>query len=332
MFITALLASALGSFTEGLSFQHKDWELACDNTRTCRAAGYSAELGGLSVLLTREAGAKGTLHAELAIAEVDQRAPAAPADGLITLRINGEVLGIVKERTPFTQPQTAALVRAIKGTGKVVFEWSKHQEPLSGAGAYAIFLKMDEFQGRLNTSTALTKQGSLPTTTIPPALVAPVIHAGAVAADNLSRPLTKPELQSIRAWLKQHVNEDVCPSAYENQEDGQIYPLNQERALIRLPCWLAAYNDGSAFILIDTDLDTSSATLISTYANGYGEGELSASHKGRGIGDCFSFESWVWDGQTFVQSEKSTTGSCRMITLGGTWELPTMTSQVVKSQ
>lgn len=49
----------------------------------------------------------------------------------------------------------------------MVFEWSKHQEPLSGAGAYAIFLKMDEFQGRLNISTALTKQGSLPTTSIP---------------------------------------------------------------------------------------------------------------------------------------------------------------------
>lgn len=332
MFITMLVASALGSFTEGLSFQHKDWELACDNTHTCRAAGYSAQWGGLSVLLTREAGAKGELNAELAISEVDDRAPAAPTDGLITLRINGEVLGTVKERTPFSQPQTTALVRAIKGTGKVVFEWSKHQEPLSGAGAYAIFLKMDEFQGRLNTSTALTKQGSLPTTTIPPALAAPVIHAGAVAADNLSRPLTKPELQSIQAWLKQQVNEDVCPSADENQEDGLLYPLNQERALVRLPCWLAAYNDGSAFILIDTNLDTSTATLISTDANGYGEGELSASHKGRGIGDCFSFESWIWDGKTFVQSEKSTTGSCRMIALGGTWQLPTLTSRVVKAQ
>ncbi|WP_410488919.1 DUF1176 domain-containing protein [Aeromonas hydrophila] len=53
MLITTLLASALGSSTEGLSFQHKDWELACDNTRTCRAAGYSAESGGLSVLLTQ---------------------------------------------------------------------------------------------------------------------------------------------------------------------------------------------------------------------------------------------------------------------------------------
>lgn len=332
MLITTLLVSALGSSIEGLSFQHKDWELACDNTRTCRAAGYSAESGGLSVLLTREAGAKGTLHAELAIAEVDEQVPGAPADGLITLRINGEVLGTVKERTPFSQPQIAALVQAIKGTGKVVFEWSKHQEPLSGAGAYAIFLKMDEFQGRLNTSTALTKQGPLPTTSIPPALAAPVIHAGAVAADNLSRPLTKPEQQSIGKWLKRQVDKDTCPIVDENSEGGMLYPLNQERALVQLPCWFAAYNDGSAFIVIDTNLDTASATLISTDANGYGMGELSASHKGRGIGDCFSFESWVWDGKTFVQSEQSTTGSCRMIALGGTWHLPTLTSKVVKAQ
>ncbi|MFA7832608.1 DUF1176 domain-containing protein [Aeromonas dhakensis] len=332
MLITTLLASALGSSIEGLSFQHKNWELVCDNTRTCRAAGYSAESGGLSVLLTREAGAKGTLHAELAIAEVDEQAQGAPADGLITLLINGEEMGTVKERTPFSQPQIAALVQAIKGTGKVVFEWSKHQEPLSGAGAYAIFLKMDEFQGRLNTSTALTKQGPLPTTSIPPALAAPVIHAGAVTSDNLSRPLTKPEQQSIGKWLKRHTDKDTCPMVDENSEGGILYPLNQKRALVQLPCWLAAYNDGSAFIVLDTNLDTASATLISTDANGYGMGELSASHKGRGIGDCFSFESWVWDGKNFVQSEQSTTGSCRMIALGGTWHLPTLTSKVVKAQ
>ena len=27
----------------GVSFSHKDWEVVCDNTLTCRAAGYSAE-------------------------------------------------------------------------------------------------------------------------------------------------------------------------------------------------------------------------------------------------------------------------------------------------
>ncbi|MDU7869659.1 MAG: hypothetical protein E7J78_21350, partial [Pantoea sp.] len=33
---TPLLAAS----PQGFSFAHKDWELACDNTGTCRAAGY----------------------------------------------------------------------------------------------------------------------------------------------------------------------------------------------------------------------------------------------------------------------------------------------------
>lgn len=41
----------------GVSFEHKDWEVACDNTLTCRVAGYASEEGkGGSVLLTRKAG------------------------------------------------------------------------------------------------------------------------------------------------------------------------------------------------------------------------------------------------------------------------------------
>ncbi len=39
----ALLASGstvMAANPRGLAFTHHDWELACDNTRTCRAAGY----------------------------------------------------------------------------------------------------------------------------------------------------------------------------------------------------------------------------------------------------------------------------------------------------
>ncbi len=40
----------------GVNFTHHDWELACDNTRTCRAAGYQSDDDQLpvSVLLTRK--------------------------------------------------------------------------------------------------------------------------------------------------------------------------------------------------------------------------------------------------------------------------------------
>ena len=50
---TPLLAAPL----QGFSFAQKDWELACDNTGTCRAAGYSVDGAELpiSLLLTSDA-------------------------------------------------------------------------------------------------------------------------------------------------------------------------------------------------------------------------------------------------------------------------------------
>jgi hypothetical protein len=43
MVVTAGAASSPASgVAEGLYFSHKDWELVCDNTRTCRALAYQA--------------------------------------------------------------------------------------------------------------------------------------------------------------------------------------------------------------------------------------------------------------------------------------------------
>ncbi|MBY0239227.1 MAG: DUF1176 domain-containing protein [Burkholderiaceae bacterium] len=41
MALAPALAGATG-FT-GIYFQHHDWEMACDNTGTCRAAGYQED-------------------------------------------------------------------------------------------------------------------------------------------------------------------------------------------------------------------------------------------------------------------------------------------------
>ena len=51
------LAAGAVDAPAGLFFQHHDWVVACDNTRTCRAAGYaSGDDSTLSVLLTRAGG------------------------------------------------------------------------------------------------------------------------------------------------------------------------------------------------------------------------------------------------------------------------------------
>ncbi|MFD2453581.1 DUF1176 domain-containing protein [Ideonella paludis] len=53
----ALLASATGAQAQ-LAWAHGDWQLVCDNTRTCRAAGYTTESATLrsTVLIERTAG------------------------------------------------------------------------------------------------------------------------------------------------------------------------------------------------------------------------------------------------------------------------------------
>lgn len=38
-----MIASAVDFLCKGLYFRHQDWELACDNTGVCRAAGYQAD-------------------------------------------------------------------------------------------------------------------------------------------------------------------------------------------------------------------------------------------------------------------------------------------------
>ncbi|ENY3834599.1 DUF1176 domain-containing protein [Vibrio vulnificus] len=57
IYTLGLVAFSANAF-EGEGFQHKDWYLACDNTGTCRAAGYSDtdSLNPVAVMFTREAG------------------------------------------------------------------------------------------------------------------------------------------------------------------------------------------------------------------------------------------------------------------------------------
>ena len=70
LLLTLLLVSALNvraGTVQGIHFSHEDWEIACDNTRACRAAGYQSDQAdrAVSVLLTRKAGPNQPVSAEL---------------------------------------------------------------------------------------------------------------------------------------------------------------------------------------------------------------------------------------------------------------------------
>ena len=72
--------------------------------------------------------------------------------------------------------------------------------------------------------------------------------------------------------------------------------------------------------------------LLTTEASSYADGAIVFLHKERGMADCVTGETRVWDGKTFTPSLKYSTGMCREITPGGTWMLPTFVSQVIPRQ
>jgi hypothetical protein len=95
-------------------FEHKDREVACDNTRTCRAAGYASDKADnkASILLTRKAGPSQPVRTQLRLGET---APALPST--VQTHIDGHALGEVKIGNDaigdLTAAQTASLLGAL---------------------------------------------------------------------------------------------------------------------------------------------------------------------------------------------------------------------------
>lgn len=339
LLVLSLLASVItfAQAEDGVSFNHKEWELACDNTLTCRAAGYSAEEGaGGSVLLTRAGGANTVTHGRVVLADTGDD-DAKQADSL-TLWINDHSLGALlkaeNSEWMLTDTQTLALTDAIKKSDSVEFRGGSEPFDLSPEGAFAVLLKMDEAQGRLNTPGALIRKGSRAESSVPPAIAMPVIWQAKTVPEQ-PRTLTADELARIKPGLIASLTDDdscdnlapVDDQPEEGAEPPVVTQVDASHVLITALCWRGAYNEGYGYWLMDSALQQA-PELITDSGSEYHAGVISEAQKGRGIGDCWSTAAWVWDGQHFVQSSEATTGMCRAIRAGGAWQLPVRVSEV----
>ncbi len=333
---------ALASDPSAASFQHGDWELTCDNTRTCRADGYQSEddANPVSVLLTRAAGPDQKVKGELTLGEPDgeddeDASRHAPASFAAAMTIDGKPLGSVRISTEtmqgtLSEPQVQALLAAL--TRKSSPAWSAHGTTwrLSGVGAAAVLLKMDDYQGRVGTRGALIRKGPASEERVLPALPAPVV----VAVKPLDQathetPLPPADLKRLRAALLATVKSDDCDLPGETPDEAPIAiaRLDAHHQLVEMLCWRGAYQEGNGY-WVTALAPPWQPVLVTAAGSEYADGEISASFKGRGLGDCWSNETWAWDGRRFIHTGDATTGLCRMVTLGGTWDLPTLVTDV----
>ncbi|HAS8441197.1 TPA: DUF1176 domain-containing protein [Vibrio vulnificus] len=332
IYTLGLVAFSANAF-EGESFQHKDWYLACDNTGTCRAAGYSDtdSLNPVAVMFTREAGPATPVTAKVYLGD---ESDFEPWPEQINLYIDSQDLGPIKHDI-LTAMQVQALLAVVTKDSLIEIGDGKSNWVLSGNGASAVFRRMDEYQGRQNTPFAIVAKGQSAESKVIPAADLPTLVN--VGGDAIMKSL-EPEsaqyaklLPQLRATYQDEGDSTECGRLFEESPSISIAKFNNGQSLIEASCWMAAYNYGSSYWLLDEG-ESALPKLLNISGNDYSDGIISSAHKGRGLGDCWSFESWVFDGKTMVRSNDSTTGLCRGIAAGGIDPMPIWVSEVVVAQ
>ena len=238
--------------------------------------------------------------------------------------------------------QTNALLEALKKESKISIRAGKYEWHLSDKGAAAAMLKADEFQGRLNTPSALIRKGNSSQAVLNPQ-PKPVIRA--VAVPQKASYMLEQDTPRHRAVMKllsesnrvSESDDNYCYALHDKEHMNwnrslSIYPLNKQQVLIEAICIGGAYQTSGYYAIANKELTRIEQVLPPMTYGGHGgfdekTATLSGSFKGRGIGDCWTSNTAVWDGKSFVRSAEYTTGSCKGFT-GGAWLMPIFETRI----
>jgi hypothetical protein len=299
----------------------RDWIAACDNTRTCNAYGFDAELAGNAYLrLERSGAADAPLRivvavqdgAKLKLTFDDANLGGLPPDPVEAKPSNDDdTKRVVLSDPQSVEAATAGLRKAkklivtrIDPAGATPSEPVKSEISLSGLAAALLW--MDEQQKRVGTVTALIGRGDKPAAAVPappalPAVVAArlptgpapkkapaavVAKARAVCEDkklNEAEDTTRLGADEVMYWFQCTKLSGAYNFFYALLIDAPGKPVRV--AELKPPPELAARGNG-----LDTNINPGFDEETHT---------LSMFNKGRGIGDCGSTSEWVWDGRAF---------------------------------
>ncbi len=337
--LTAMAAPSLKGFEKN----YQDWDLICDNTGTCNMAGYQEGDDSehpVSILFTRSAGEQTPVTAQLALL------PDELGNKTAEIILNGQSLGTIQNFSEegiakLSEKQTTELLTALKGNASIEVVFGEFKEKVSDKGAAAAMLKMDEFQQRLNTPSALIRQGKEKHAVLAPQ-AAPKIDA--VSVNNLKTIELKhgeKQFDVVLTLLRKSngINENAenyCPELHKDdtwRDDITIHPLTNGKVLAESICWSGPYQYSNYYAVMDEKLSKVEQVLASQYNDVMYDDKnhvltVIGSFKSRGLGDCWAGQDAVWNGKIFIRTSEWTTGSCKGFG-GGAWQLPIFVSNVI---
>ena len=328
--LTAIAAPSLKGFEK----TYQDWDLICDNTGTCNMAGYQEEGDGsehpVSILFTRSAGEQAPVSAQLALLPEDV------GNKTAEIILNGQSIGAIQNISEegiakLSEKQTTELLTALKGNAGIEVVFGEFKEKVSDKGAAAAMLKMDEFQQRLNTPSALIRQGQEKHAVLAPKAESKIDAVSVNNRKTIELKRGEKQFNHVLALLRKA--HDGCVDEDLESQDITLYPLTQNKVLAEALCARAAYQYTNYYAVLDDKLSKVEQVLAEQYNEaGYDEKQgyafVRGSYKGRALGDCLAGQDAVWNGKIFIRTSEWTTGSCKGLP-GGTWQLPIFVSNVI---
>ena len=325
--LTAMAAPSL----KGFENTYKDWDLICDNTGTCNMAGYPEYYPEhpVSILFTRSAGEQASVTAQLALLPEDV------GNKTAEIILNGQSLGTVPNisedgNAKLSEKQTTELLTALKGNASIEVIFGEFKEKVSDKGAAAAMLKMDEFQQRLNTPSALICKGQEKHAVLAPQ-PAPKIEVVSVN-NRKTTELKRGEKQydNVLALLRKA---NSCDDEDITSQDITLYPLTQNKVLAEALCVRGAYQSTNYYAVLDDKLSKVEQVLEDQYNFAYYDEKLNAlivegSYKSSGLAESWYGYEAAWNGKTFITTAEHTSGSSKGF-IGGAWGgLPTFVSEL----
>jgi hypothetical protein len=304
--------------------EFRDWLAACDNTRSCTAYGFDADIvGNAYIKLTRDGRGDAALRVTIAVNvqegskfKVSFDDPALgglPAEATAGETNDEDDL----RRLVISDPKAVeTLVASLRKAKKLIVTridppGATASDPatteISLTGGAAAMLWMDDQQKRVGTVTALVSRGDKPATAVPPPPALPVVTAAKIA------PGSKPDKAPAAVIAKARA---VCQDE-KISESEDTTRLGADVTMYWFPCseMSGAYNFAFALIIAERgkpvreaafklprELATKADNGVETNINpGFDESTqtLSFFNKGRGIADCGQSNDWVWDGRAF---------------------------------
>ena len=300
----------------------KDFVVACDNLRAC-VARWAPDLGGGGgyLRIERDAGPSGGVRITLAGQEGGR-------PDVRSLKLDGRPVARTlrwrgAEEMTVEGDEALGLARALSEGGVLGYAEGGEPVEMSLGGLKAGLLAIDEVQGRLGTVGAFVRVGATPNAAVPPPPPMPVL-----VARRADPALTVPAGFAARVRRAQAgaLERNACDD--ERKEADEAYVLNRGEVLVLLGCMMHAYQSSMLLLRAPRHAPERAKLVVMPLAAGdqppgpedqgrYIEGGWDAetasffeAAKGRGLADCGSSTTWVFDGAAFRLAEASRLHRC----------------------